>query len=256
MLYRRKGLPEESELVLCTVTKVQYDSVFANLDEYDKSGMIHISEISPGRIRNIRDFVKEGKVIVCKILRVDQERGHIDLSLRRVTEMQKRQKINEIKQEQKAEKILEGVANSLKMNSKDLYNQVKDKIFENYSYVYECFNDVVEKNFSLESIGIEKKIAKQITDDVKEKIKPKEVEIKGELKLESYASDGIDIVKESLLRAKNPNIGISYSGAGKYKVIVKAKEYKDAEKILHKSVDAAIAFIESKHGVGEFSRIE
>jgi len=256
MLYRRNGLPEESELVLCTVTKVQYDSVFASLDEYDKTGMIHISEISPGRIRNIRDFVKEGKVIVCKVLRVNLERGHIDLSLRRVTEMQKRQKMNEMKQEQKAEKILEGVANSLKIKTSDLYSQIKNKIFEHYSYFHECFNDIVEKNVSLEGFGIDKKIAKQITDDVKEKIKVREVEIKGELKLESYSNNGVEIVKEALSKAKNPGVEITYSGSGKYRMIVKAKEYKDAEKTLHKSVENAISYIESKKGTGEFSRIE
>jgi len=164
--------------------------------------------------------------------------------------------MSEIKQEQKAEKILEGVATSLKMNFKDLYSQISDKIFQNYSYIFECFNDIVEKNISLESMGIDKKIAKHITDDVKEKIKPKQVEIKGELKLESYASNGVELVKEALLKAKNPAVDISYEGAGKYRLIVTAKEYKDAEKILEKSVDNAVKYIESKHGTGEFSRIE
>ena len=64
MLYRRLGFPEDGELVLCTVTKVQSHSVFVRLDEFDKGGMIHISEVSPGRIRNIRDFVIEDKIIL------------------------------------------------------------------------------------------------------------------------------------------------------------------------------------------------
>ena len=92
MYYRKEGMPEESELVMSTVTKIQYNAIFVNLDEYDKTGMIHISEISPGRIRNIRDFVREGKKIVCVVLRVNQERGYIDLSLRRVGEGQRRKK--------------------------------------------------------------------------------------------------------------------------------------------------------------------
>src|SRR3989338_2481000 len=106
MLYRRLGFPEDGELVLCTVTKVQSHSVFVRLDEFDKGGMIHISEVSPGRIRNIRDFVKEDKIVVCQVLRVSRERGYIDLSLRRVNDNQKRKKLEEIKQEQKAEKII------------------------------------------------------------------------------------------------------------------------------------------------------
>ena len=50
MLYRREGFPDEGEIVLCTVTKINPNSVFVNVDDYDKGGMVHISEISPGRI--------------------------------------------------------------------------------------------------------------------------------------------------------------------------------------------------------------
>ena len=111
MLYKKKGMPEESDLVLTTITKIQFHSVFASLDEYEgKTGMIHISEISPGRIRNIFDFVREGKVVVCKVLKINPKLGHIDLSLRRVSEGQRRMKMDEMKQEQLAEKIIELLA--------------------------------------------------------------------------------------------------------------------------------------------------
>src|SRR3989344_568516 len=101
MLYRREGFPDEGEIVLCTVTKINPNSVFVHVDDYDKGGMVHISEISPGRIRNIRDFVVENKVVVCKVLSVNRERGYIDLSLRRVNETLRRNKLEEVKQEQK-----------------------------------------------------------------------------------------------------------------------------------------------------------
>ena len=105
MLLKKEGFPEEGELVMCTVTNVQYHSVFVRLEEYGKSGMIHISEVSPGRIRNIRDFVKEGKKVICKVLRINLERGHIDLSLRRVSEAQKRNKANDLKKEHKGRRL-------------------------------------------------------------------------------------------------------------------------------------------------------
>ena len=42
-----------------------------------------LSEIAPGRIRNLREYVVTKKRIICKILRISGER--IYLSLRRVT---------------------------------------------------------------------------------------------------------------------------------------------------------------------------
>ncbi len=141
MLYQKDGMPEEGELVLCNVTSVQHHSVFVRIDEYNKIGMIHISEISPGRIRNIRDFVVEGKVIICKVLRINMERGHIDLSLRRVSEGQRREKVNEMKQEQKAEKIIEFVARDLKITKDELFEKIQENIFKNYPTVYLCFEE-------------------------------------------------------------------------------------------------------------------
>src|SRR6056297_2999859 len=114
MYYKKTGFPEEGDLVFATVSNVQYNSVFVKIEDYDRQGLIHISEVSPGRIRNIRDYVKEGKMVVCKVIKIDEVKGHIDLSLRRVTEMQKRAKTDERKQEQKAENIIEMLANKLK----------------------------------------------------------------------------------------------------------------------------------------------
>ena len=144
MLLKKKGFPEDDELVLCTITKVQFHSVFANIDEYGKGGMIHISEVSPGRIRNIRDYVKEGKKVVCKVLRIDEEKGHIDLSLRRVTETQRRKKVDEMKQEQKAEKILEFVAKDTKLDTKKLFVDISANISKKYASLYEFFQQVAQ----------------------------------------------------------------------------------------------------------------
>jgi translation initiation factor 2 subunit 1 len=112
-MIKKTGFPEEGELLLCTVTKIFGHSVFVNIEEYGRSGMVHISEISPGRIRNLRDYVVEGKKIVCAVLRVNKEKGHVDLSLRRVNEGQRRKKLEQIKQEQKT--FIKKKINSLKI---------------------------------------------------------------------------------------------------------------------------------------------
>ena len=145
MLYTKDGYPEEDELVLCTVSKIHFHSVFCNLDEYNnKTGLIHISEIAPGRIRNMNEHVQEGKKIVCKILRVDEEKKHIDLSLRRVNEAQRKKKIENIKQEQKAEKILENFATEIKKPFDKLYDEISKVLFEHYEMIFMAFEDVVE----------------------------------------------------------------------------------------------------------------
>jgi translation initiation factor 2 subunit 1 len=257
MLLKKQPFPEENELVMCTVTKVQYHSVFVNLDEYGKSGMIHISEVSPGRIRNIRDFVKEGKKVVCLVLRVNKENGHIDLSLRRVNEGQKRSKVDEIKKMQMAEKIIEFVAKKAGKDIKELYDKVSEKILAKYDSLYDCFEEVVSNEGLLEKLGLEKSLASELEEAIRQRIKEAKVRIEGRLKLVSYEPNGVDVVKEALKRAKEigkENLKIKYLGGGNYGVEVEAKDFKKAEKILKSVTDEVLGFIESKRGEGEFVR--
>lgn len=259
MLLIKKGLPDEDELVMCTVTKVQFHSVFCNLDEYKKGAMIHISEVSPGRIRNIRDFVKEGKKIVCKVLRINQEKGHIDLSLRRVSESQRRAKVDEIKKEQKAEKIIEFVAKKNDLDLNKLFEDLSNKILEKFPTIYGFFQEVVSDSKLVESLGLDKKIAQNLEEIVKQRIKEIQVQIEGKLKLMSIEPNGIDIVKEALKKAQDKgkeNISVKYLGAGTYHIRVIAKDYKEAEQILKNSTEVAIDFVGKHEGEGSFVRQE
>ena len=255
MLYKKKGYPEESEVVLCTVLKVHHNTVFTLLDEYeDKKGVIHISEISPGRIRNIRDFVVEGKKVICKVLRINEERGHIDLSLRRVTDSQKREKNSQLKQEQKAEKILELACKEANKDMRQVYSSMKDAVFEGYPSLYTCFEDIMAGNFSVSALKLDAKLAKSLDELIKSRIKPPEVEIRGIIKIESYDPEGIGIIKDALKKGKAGNISMSYGGAGRFNISVKAEDYKTAEGDLKKSTDSIIEYVEEHDGKAEFIR--
>lgn len=258
MLFKKQGFPEESDLVLCTVTSVQYHSVFVDIDEYGKSGMIHISEVSPGRIRNIRDFVKEGKKIVCKVLRINEEKGYIDLSLRRVNESEKRRKIDDIKKEQNAEKIIEIAAKKIGIKTEQLYKEVSEKIVKDYPSLHEFFEAAAQDEKVLDSLDIDKKHLKFIDETIKQRIKPTEVEIVGNLKITTYAPEGIGIIKESLKKAEDAakgKININYLGSGMYRFMIKAADYKGAEKLMKNATESAIQFVTKHDGKAEFNRV-
>ncbi len=258
MLHKKTGYPEEGELVICTVTKVMPNSVFVNLDEYDRrSAMIHISEIAPGRIRNIREYVEEGKMVVCKVININMEKGYIDLSLRRVSDSMKRSKIDLVKQEQKAEKIVEAVAKKLKLKPESVFEQVSKTILAKYSSLYEAFEAISFGSAKMSDFVLDKTIADALYAIIEDKIKPAEVSIDGELTLSSVASDGVEVVKSALSKAeKDPNTKVIYLGGGKFKMKVTAPDYKAAEKILKEDVDYATEYIEKHEGTAEFARTE
>lgn len=259
MFYKKKGFPEEGEIVVCTVKKILPTSVFVILDEYaNKEGIVHISEIAPGRIRTIRDYVKERKKILCKILRVNKEKGHIDLSLRRATKSAQINKNQELKQEQKAEKVLEILAHQLKTNLEGVYKRLGFKIIEEYGSLNSCFKEVIKEGEKpLTSIGIETKLATEITKIIKIRLKPPEIKISYKLSLKSRSQDGIDAIKRSikkgieLAKRKRYNLEVSYIGSPHYKLTIKELNYKEAEKEIEEVAEAIITSIEKEEGEGE-----
>ena len=74
----RKG-----RVVRGTVTGIENYGIFVSLDEY-YSGLIHISEISHGFVKDIDNFVKIGETIYVEILDVDEESCHLKLSIKNI----------------------------------------------------------------------------------------------------------------------------------------------------------------------------
>ena len=74
---------EKDKIVIGHVTGVENYGIFVNLDEY-YSGLIHISEISSGFVKNIHDMVKIGETIRVKVLEVDDKSCQLKLSIKNI----------------------------------------------------------------------------------------------------------------------------------------------------------------------------
>lgn len=74
---------KKGRIIRGTVTGIESYGVFVSCDDY-YTGLIHISEISHGFVKNINDFVKVGDVIFVEVLDVDEELGHLKLSIKNI----------------------------------------------------------------------------------------------------------------------------------------------------------------------------
>src|SRR3972149_9371406 len=136
MAERKPEYPEIGDLVIATIETVTDYGAYAKLDEYDKRGLLHVSEISSSWIRNIRDFVREGQKMVLKVLRVDSEKGHVDLSLRRVTKRERIEKVMLFKKDRKAEALLKGVAEKTGLPYQEIYAKAGALVEAEYGFFY------------------------------------------------------------------------------------------------------------------------
>jgi small subunit ribosomal protein S1 len=73
------------QLVEGTITKLAKFGAFARIKGDDEiEGLIHISELSDGRINHPKEVVKEGQVVTLRIIRIDPDKRRLGLSLKRV----------------------------------------------------------------------------------------------------------------------------------------------------------------------------
>ncbi len=205
---------EEGDVVLCTVDRIIGTVVFVNI-EGNGEGSIITSEIAPGRIRNLRDYVVPKKRIVCKILRITE--GRINLSLRRVTQKERKEAMERYKQEKSYESLLRTIL-------KEKVGKTLKKMEEEggiYSFLEEAKKDSAE----LEKLA-GKDSAKKIIEILKNQ-KQKKVILKKEFTLTTNESDGLDKIKKLL--KKIPEAQIKYISAGKYSIKTEAENRKEAD---------------------------
>lgn len=212
---------KEDDIVLCTVKRIEGTTVFLDIED-NGSGTMVFSEVSPGRIRNIREYVVPNKKIVCKVLRLKD--GHPELSLRRVTGKER----EEVQDRYKKAKI---VINMLKTIFKLETMNIVEKIREEY-YLAD-FLEEARDNPKLLTKYFPKDKVEEVQKLFSEK-KEKEKEVREKIKLTSSESQGLEDIKNVL---NTDEADISYLGSSKFAISVKADDYKTANTLMEKVIE-------------------
>jgi len=254
-----KSVPDRGELVVCTVVKAKGFGAFVKLEEYPGTeGFIHIKEVASGWVKNIRNHVKEGQKIVCKVMDVDTTKGYIDLSLKRVNEHQRREKTQQWKNEHKAEKLLHMVADRLGNSVEDCWKEFGDKIVKKYGSLYEAFEEVAYDNDVLEKDGFSGEWISAFRDVARENIIIPFVDITGYVEMFSPARDGVTHIRNALKEIENEHdetvVTVKYVSAPIYRIDVTSPDYKTAEKEMKECAERGIEYIKKQGGTGVFKR--
>jgi translation initiation factor 2 subunit 1 len=254
----RPEFPDEGDLVVGTVTSIRNFGAFVTLDEYNnREAFIHLSEVATGWVKYIRDHIREGQKIVARVLRIDSAKGQIDLSLKRINDHQRREKIQSWKNEQRAYRLLGQAAQQLKIEVDATSDLFAASLVERYGSLFAAFEVAAadSKRFAKENgkaawVNVVLKVAQ-------ENIVPPHVTIVGTLEIRDSSPQGIDHVRQALLAAEavDPeSVSIQYVGAPRYRVRVSGTQYKQAEEVLKHATEAALKEIKDVGGEGTFVR--
>ncbi|WP_163654665.1 S1 domain-containing post-transcriptional regulator GSP13 [Listeria sp. PSOL-1] len=76
------------DIIKGKVTGIQGYGAFVALDDKTQ-GLVHISEVRHGFVKDIHDFLELGQEVEVKVLDIDQESGKISLSIRATEDLPK-----------------------------------------------------------------------------------------------------------------------------------------------------------------------
>ncbi|MDE1857695.1 MAG: translation initiation factor IF-2 subunit alpha [Thaumarchaeota archaeon] len=244
-----RPLPDPGEVVVCTVRELTSHGIYVNLDQYDgTNGFLHVSEISTGWVRNIDRVAKVSQKLILKVIRINRARREIDLSLRQVTNEERRAKVIEWKREERALAIVDAVKKKLGVDDVK-EREIRHKLEEGFGTLYDALETAARKGpEGLAHAGLTDKEAKVVAELAEEKIVPPRYEVGALVEVSSRSPEGIEQVKKTLMAAASTpsaEVHITYAGAPHYRVRITADDYKQAEK----AMDMVLEKI--KDGVGK-----
>lgn len=247
---RKTGDPIRNDIVVCQILKVHPNSVIAKLVEYNKTGLIHVSEVANKWVRDIRDFVKENQFVVCRVMNVNKD--GIYLSIKRVPKDKASSKLNEFKRATKAEKMLELIANKLKKSLEQAYKDVGYDIIEAFGSLTKGF-EIAAKNHDLfKSKEINEKWIDAIFDIVNKNRAGKSYKVVADLNLISYKPDGVRIIKNVLGKIKEKDVQIRYVSAPNYSLVGTGNNYKELEAKVNKIGESIVKDMTKAGGKASF----
>lgn len=223
----KQRYPQFGELVLCTARRISQFAAWCSLDEYQNlEGMIHISEAAGKWVHDIKKFIKPNKQYVAKVVKVDPQNNVINLSLKRVSKSEERSKWNEFRKEQRADSILKVIAHELGISVEKAHAEIGIKLQEEFGDLYSGFEEINKSPSTLSKLGIQEKWHEAILGVLQKNFVEKEFELKAELQMSSYESDGVERIKKLLQELEKSGISVSYISAPKYRLEMKTKNPK------------------------------
>jgi translation initiation factor 2 subunit 1 len=255
------GWPTPGELVVGRVDEIEDFGVFVDLEEYEeKRGLVHVSEVASGWIKNVRDHVNVDQTVVCKVIDVDEDAQQVDLSIKDVNDHQRSEKIQEWKNEQKADKWME-IAFGEDVAADD-FRRIANELIDTHGSLYDGFEQAaILGPEALENTDLDGEEVDAIVETARENVSVPYVTVTGYVDLEAPGGEGVETVREALEAAEGNGevpdeveLEVTYVGAPEYRIRVRAPNYKTAESQLEASATRARETVAAGGGTGDFHR--
>lgn len=180
---------------------------YVKLLEYDNiDGMILLSELSRRRIRSIQKLIRIGRNEVVVVLRVDKEKGYIDLSKRRVSAEDIGRCEEKYNKSKSVHSIMRHVAEKTKTPILKLYEDIGWPLNRKYGHANDAFKLSITNPDVWNDVTFPNEVVKEeFQSYISKKLTPHPTKVRADVEVTCFKYDGIDAVKEALRKAEAKN---------------------------------------------------
>ncbi|KTW31524.1 eukaryotic translation initiation factor 2 subunit alpha [Pneumocystis carinii B80] len=237
--------PDVDELVMVNVKQIQEMGAYVQLLEYNNiEGMILLSELSRRRIRSVQKLIRVGRNEVVVVLRVDKEKGYIDLSKRRVSPEDIIKCEDKFNKSKTVHSILRNVTEKHSIPLEELYMSIGWPLYRKYGHAYDAFKfAIVDSESVFEGLTPSNpQIIEDLIVQITRRLTLQAVKIRADVEVSCFEYEGIDAVKRALKAAEAKNskdalIKVKLIAPPLYVVITSALDKKLGIQILEEALE-------------------
>mmetsp|Transcript_21516 Transcript_21516/g.46766 ORF Transcript_21516/g.46766 Transcript_21516/m.46766 type:complete len:341 (+) Transcript_21516:158-1180(+) len=256
--------PEIESLVMVNVRTIADMGAYVSLLEYNNiEGLILLSELSRRRIRSINKLIRVGRNEVAMVLRVDKDKGYIDLSKRRVSPEDVAACEDKFNKAKAVHGVLRHLAERRKCYLEDLYERIAWPLYKKYGHAYDAFkialaeestgggDSEVQDPFS--TLVVPDDIIEELKLYIRRRLAPQPIKIRADVEVSCFTYEGIDAIRDALFAGiavgtDNSPIKIRLIAPPIYVLSTMTLEKEAGIALLQKSIDVILAKISEKGG--------
>jgi len=188
------------------------------------------------------------------VIRVDKEKGYIDLSKRRVSPEDIAKCENKYNASKTVHSIMRHVSETCRVPLIKLYKSFGWDLYKRFGHAHDAFKLIVQNpDFVLQPYNIDLKVKAALLKNIKLRMTPKPVKIRADLEVTCFGYEGIDAIKAALKEgeaksAPDMPIKIKLVAPPLFVMLTTALDSKLGIKTLEDACEAVKSVIKAKGG--------
>ncbi|KAJ2810271.1 hypothetical protein H4S07_002763 [Coemansia furcata] len=196
--------PEPDEVVMVKIASINDLGAYVLLEEYNNiQGMISVADLSRRRIRSVQKLVRVGRNEAVVTLRVDKEKGYIDLSKRQASAEEISRCQDKFDRSKAVHSIVTQVAKRMNVETEDLYRRFGWPLYKRYGHAYDAFKlAITDYDEVMGEYNLEPELKKELMTLINRRLAPQNSKIRADFEMTCYSFQGVEAIRKALRAAE------------------------------------------------------